>query len=293
LKYFIEFLLEKQIISPGKLLEAVLEQGSLVPSIPEIAFKCGILSEQQILEALVLKGRDSTSFQEACETLGFWSQDIANRIQSEAEKLAPPLTQILIQKSMIDSSHLTNALEQYLQSQNHIQPTQTQPVRVQPTQVQANEVKVSLPPFQAKTLPLTDLLPPEWIHSIQEITHRAETTSPESSSILKQLLHDFHKLKGIARLSNCTKLESLASNAENLLQIWTERKESMTISEITKITEALRLCLDLALRLRDVHGTIQEDDPNLNSDCISFSSQLGLLPSLFQPSTNQIKMEVA
>jgi hypothetical protein len=134
-KFFGEFLVEKKLIQPSALVEALLYQIEDLPSIARIMKDEKILSDEQIMQVLVCQQNNHCEFLAACEVMGLMNDKILFQIESAFKMKRKPLGEVLISLNLIDVKNLTKALDEFLSlaqpPSSFIQPELSKPT-VQP-----------------------------------------------------------------------------------------------------------------------------------------------------------------
>ena len=113
-KFFGEFLVEKKLINPSGLIEALLHQIEDLPSIPRIMKDEKILNDEQIIQVLSCQQKNHCEFLRACEMMGLVNDNIISQIESVFKTKRKPLGEILVSLNMIDIKNLTKALDEFL-----------------------------------------------------------------------------------------------------------------------------------------------------------------------------------
>lgn len=113
MKLFGEFLVEKGLLSEQQLLESVIEQLSVLPSVPEVLHKHGLLSHADLLKALKYQTKHKVDFVRACRILNVWTAQLESTVQQIVDEQREPIGQIFIKKGLLDSDQLTQALQDF------------------------------------------------------------------------------------------------------------------------------------------------------------------------------------
>ncbi len=113
-KLFGDFLVTKGLISEEILLEVLIDQVQGLPSIPEVVYKERLLLPQQQLEVLRAQTVNKCSYRQACEQLGYWNKNFADKLVTYLDAVRKPLGQLVMARTNIKISDLTKALDEYL-----------------------------------------------------------------------------------------------------------------------------------------------------------------------------------
>lgn len=113
-KLFGDFLVTKGLISEEILLEVLIDQVQGLPSIPEVVYRERLLLPKQQLEILRTQTVNKCSYRQACEQLGYWNKNFADKIVNYLDALRKPLGQLVLARTNVKISDLTKALDEYL-----------------------------------------------------------------------------------------------------------------------------------------------------------------------------------
>ncbi len=114
MKFFGEFLVEKNLVTDEVLVDALIEQLKSMPSLTEIAFETKLFPAKSFLSILSLQTNEKLDFKTAAEKLGLWSVEIEERVSRTLSEKKIPLGQILVRNGKVGFEDITKALDEYL-----------------------------------------------------------------------------------------------------------------------------------------------------------------------------------
>ncbi len=112
-KLFGQYLVEKSLVTESDVLAAVIEQIGSTRSQAEILYQTKMISEADLLKALVFQSSRKVDFKSACSKLGLWSSGIENELIQKQNSVKKPIGQILLDQGKIKSEDLNKALQDY------------------------------------------------------------------------------------------------------------------------------------------------------------------------------------
>ena len=115
MKLFGEFLVERGIITQFQLLEALIDQMRVLPPVCELVFQSKILTDEANLKILKEQSVRQTGYVEAASSLGFWTPEIATKLEELSAKQRIPLGAILIRKGFSKTENLSKALDEFVE----------------------------------------------------------------------------------------------------------------------------------------------------------------------------------
>lgn len=113
MKLFGEFLVEKGHIQEDILVQAIVQQVSLLPSAPEIILQRKLLPHNQLLAILKHQAQWQTDFSMSAQALGLWSPELRSAILKSIAEVRMPLGQILINMGALEAEALPHLLDEY------------------------------------------------------------------------------------------------------------------------------------------------------------------------------------
>lgn len=113
-KLFGDFLVERGLLQPEQLLEALVIQMEEMPPTASVVYRNNLLSHHQLLQVLGVQVREGVDFREACRRKDLWTGELTKALESQLSQVRQPIGQILHQKGWIDFKQLTDALDDFL-----------------------------------------------------------------------------------------------------------------------------------------------------------------------------------
>lgn len=253
-KLFGEYLLEKKLVTMEQLVSALAIQASELPSILEIIHKNKFLSHQQIYDCLVLQARKEVEFIQACKELGFWSDDLSQKIVGAVRKRRTPLGQILVQSGAIDFKALTGALDEYFSicddgGKEAPEQTDTSPKESEKEPVSSQEevsTKNASPPpetgdpaptqsppleggqeaFQFEFKEMEPAMKEQYLDtvSLRRVNQLTEISKNLGQDNLALALKELHTIRGAARFVGAPLTERIVAEIESLLDEMSQGK---------------------------------------------------------------------
>lgn len=260
MKYFGEFLVEKNLISVEKLTEALVEQVSQLPPACELAFKKQLLTPDQILTAFKVQSESGVDFIQACKQLNFWTTQIENQINQEISQLRIPLGQILAKKAYIDLPTLTKNLDLFLAQAAkegakapERTPVAAAPVAVAPiattpiaaalgqSQVESNTIDTNYPKLDPESLNEFTSQLTQAKFNILMATIRGVGANLSMQDVAKanivEIKKFLHTIKGVCRLYSLKFTEDLVASIEYGFSYVEENLASEKLSGFFTIAE--------------------------------------------------------
>lgn len=261
MKLFLEFMVEKKLITESQLLEVLIEQISTTPSLPVILYRHQILEPGKILAALGLQSKSQKDFKTACVELGFWNEKIQLEIESKLNSLRVPVETLLLQKKLVSPSQLSLVLAEYFKQ---------------------SEKKKSdwLEPSQSFSR-ISDVDSEIFLELVNEACkNRMQSLLSDLPgdfyNVALKIFHEFHFVKSAAVYFNLELTKNLAETAEDIL------KECLASSQspppaTAEITQLIKDVCAMLWQTRDVllntfseefaWTKLKDDLVRLNSDC--------------------------
>jgi hypothetical protein len=119
MKTFGQFLIDKNLISKPLLLDCILEQVSSLPGLSQLVKDKNLMDSEKILSAIETQSKDDIGFKEACTKLGFWNQDLEEKIKKESISLRTPIANIILKRGIISITDLTKALDEFFSNEKN------------------------------------------------------------------------------------------------------------------------------------------------------------------------------
>ncbi len=133
IRYFGEYLISKNAISPQDLARALITQTKEVPPVAELALEMNLLNPDEVVQAFHLQQERGLSFLWAVKALKGEKSDVVKGLESMIEEKRTPLGQILLNLKAIDLKSLTMMLDDYLsQAETPLESAVTEPQPVIP-----------------------------------------------------------------------------------------------------------------------------------------------------------------
>ncbi len=114
---FGKFLVDRGLLRPEQLLEALEQQQSAKVSIGRLAFQEGILPLEKVLEILSLQqelGEKRKSFGELAIELGYLDLAQRDELLRRQQRSTAPLAQVVVELGLLDFDLVKPALDEYL-----------------------------------------------------------------------------------------------------------------------------------------------------------------------------------
>jgi hypothetical protein len=192
MKLFGEFLVERGLVSEKDLVDAIIEQISLTPSLPVLVHQYGLLTHGELIRALGHQARSKKDFKSACQELGLWTDLHEAKVEELLAALRIPIGQILIKKNLLSFEVLRRSLDEFFADQkNGSKTTITSPATSVPM------VKDLGPVTPEKASRLVGLMSPAFLAELRKrLVSLSAAAAPAKAEILAVYLA-FHELRGI------------------------------------------------------------------------------------------------
>lgn len=113
MKIFASFLLDSGLLSAADLADAMIEQIMKTPHGIEIIYAKRLITPEQLLTIITLQNDEHLDFRSACLQLNIWKNEFSDIIEKEISHHRMTLSQILIEKGLIEQKILLPTLKQY------------------------------------------------------------------------------------------------------------------------------------------------------------------------------------
>lgn len=114
IRYFGEYLISKNAISPQDLARALITQTKEIPPLADIALEMDFLNAEEVVQAFHVQQEKGLSFLWAVKVLKGEQSEVVRNLESVIEERRTPLGQILLNLKAIDLKSLTLMLDDYL-----------------------------------------------------------------------------------------------------------------------------------------------------------------------------------
>lgn len=232
-KLFGDYLVGKKLLTEDQLLDILIEQLRDQPSIAEIIHEGTLLPRHQQLDILRIQNQDHCSYQQACEKLGVWTNELQQQVTTASEAKRTPIGQLLVKNTTLKFSDLAKALDDYLVDDSHpitvaipeVKPDMIEPLAVKVSKAQTTNTE--LPNFE-NTLPVESLLLVELLNIIHDskLYHiesnfnflKSCLSMPDAESRWDELIHtlvsDIKLMKESARFVRAELTENIFQTME-------------------------------------------------------------------------------
>ncbi|SMF29358.1 hypothetical protein [Pseudobacteriovorax antillogorgiicola] len=109
MSFFGTQLIDKGLIQKSDLVKALVSQSNQLPSPIQIVYEDGLLTAEQIIEAISDRDRGE-SFAATCKSLSYWNDEIDQKVKSIQKRERSPIGQILVDQFGVDLSTLSDEL---------------------------------------------------------------------------------------------------------------------------------------------------------------------------------------
>ncbi len=114
MKYFGEYLVEKKIVSPDSLVQAVLQQTQSQPLAAQIAFEKKLFSADEMIKIFSFQQEHQLDFFAAGHATGLLTTDKKQSIEQELQQHHLPLAGLLIKSGSVGAKDMVHALDEFL-----------------------------------------------------------------------------------------------------------------------------------------------------------------------------------
>jgi hypothetical protein len=114
MKYFGEYLVEKQIVSAENLVKALLEQTHKQPLAAQIAYDKKVLSPEEMIKVFGYQQDHSLDFISAGKQSGILTQEKYQQLEQELKRHQVPLSSLLLKNGSAGVKDLVHGLDEFL-----------------------------------------------------------------------------------------------------------------------------------------------------------------------------------
>lgn len=249
MKLFGEFLVESNAISEEQLLEALVAQLKLTPSVCQIVFENQLMSTTEILQILSHQARNKLGFIESAKELGLWNQNVAEKIEAQVALSRPPLGQIFAKHRILPIADLSRHLDEFLdtlKAEDLLQP-------------EANVIASDTSSFLEI---YSEGLHEGLINNVQLLTFWSEMSEADRMAVTDFLINHFHLFQNILKDAGLKEEEIFFNDLETLVREMAPAIPDYSAPKILKIQKSMEEVLAMAWRLRQSY-TEKNDPSNL------------------------------
>lgn len=311
MKYFGEFLVEKNILSADQLVKAVLKQTSTQPLAAQVSYDTRLLSAQELMQVFSFQQTHQVDFIAAGEATGLLTKEKKERLTRELHEFQIPLAKILMDDQIAQPKDLIHAMDEYLavaQVQVQIKDQVPHPGQAV-AQPLMTEPQVNLPSTKEASSPSKSLtsameftkIGPSFVQEFKDVLSEKKVTEminilnliqqnannkDLATSFLQDILKNIHVIRGLAKASKSLVMESLCSLmdkavVDQLKKIDTENSMDSIAADLSKrlipsLITGLHFCQALAQSVA-IHQTEETFYKNMtqNEEFSRFQKLLG------------------
>lgn len=266
-KLFGEFLLEKEIVTKTDLVNALVKQIKLIPSVTEIVLEHKLLPIENIYDVLLIQYQKKISFVEAAKELGCWSKVISDEVERRLSLVRMPLGEILIQNGAATIEVIVHAIDQFLsetkfdESQNTTTSSTSGSTNLVSEVVPLNLASVdfnnSSPSDSKNNLTNNDYaiffekFSMDSFLEIKVLLGFSQNIA-DSEKLAVKAMDFFHLIHGSARFCNLSILEKLFGHIEQIIQKEiTSGWSQLNASKLSELESNFTKLLELAWQIRE------------------------------------------
>lgn len=108
-----QYLLDKNLLSVEQVLEVMLEQLRLVPSLPEVLYELNILTKNDLLQIIIRQQLLGKDFLTCSYELGIMKQDILEKLFQKISSKQRAFSEIVLEKGFITTETLSKEVVNY------------------------------------------------------------------------------------------------------------------------------------------------------------------------------------
>ena len=117
---FSQYLIEHKKVTVQHVVEAMVEQARLIPSLLEIITSQKLMNSVDLYQALSHQQIFDLEFRTSLEELGFWTPELAEKIFQYLQNIRKPLGEILVEKGFMTEEAITPILLSYVEIASHV-----------------------------------------------------------------------------------------------------------------------------------------------------------------------------
>jgi hypothetical protein len=214
MKYFADYLIEKQVLTAEVVVKALVEQISHTPAPAIVVAEGQWMPAADLYRILKYQSEKNLEFIQAAQEIGLWTPEYTERLVADTKKARIPLGEILVKNKALTLSQLIKAVDEFLS-------------RKQGLDLETKNSALDLKEFEDSNLNSIDF------EILQELTFflngpkleswkkvAADLANPEVGWDRKKLgLHEllitFHTLLGIVQFAKLRNIEKIAIGRES------------------------------------------------------------------------------
>jgi hypothetical protein len=255
MKYFGEYLVEKQIVSAESLVQAVLQQCQSQPLVARIAFEKNFFTADEMIRIFSYQQEHQLDFLAAGHAAGLMSAEKRQTLDTELQSHHLPLAGILLKNGSIGVKELVHALDEFLSTAKTAVSPLVASAKVNPPPSSTN-----LPTFNFKPIDATfsnELQVALAANKIAEIVNVLQLVKQNASfkdlvqEFLQDVLRSIHIIRGLAKAAKAPVIDQICTDLDVAIVKELRSNQPNSIYIIEKLVPAIEQGFRFCEKLRD------------------------------------------
>lgn len=264
MKYFGEYLVEKKIVTPEKVVTAILQQTQNQPLIAQIAYEKNVFTADEMIRIFSLQQEHQMDFLNASRNAGLLTEEKWQIIDKELQQHHVPLASLLLKNGDLALKDLVHALDEFLSTAQRPQlvkeSSSNSPVRA--------SVNSEIPSFKFPKidptfgLELQGALSENKVAEIVNVLHLVKQNASVKELVqefLQDVLKNVHTIRGLAKAAQTPVIESLCSNMDLAIVKELRAEIPNTNHIINNLVPAIEEALHFCTKLRNAIAQYQSE----------------------------------
>jgi hypothetical protein len=245
--FFSEHLMDKNLCSHEQIIEALLEQMRLLPSVASLLYERKLLTAVDLYQILNNQQRHQLDFCSSAKNLGLWNKFLEEKLAKIVQEQQKPLGEILVEKGVLTLEQLNEAFVSYAETYAGAKDKPQKEKQLNPVLL-----KIYLSSFYQKFSPQTKLLI-EQIEQLQQDERNPKELSETFHNHMSRLLELFVQLRAETVFLGEEESQQATQSTVQLLRLMMETKTPIEIPTIVSLLKSSweilnALCHALSLR---------------------------------------------
>jgi len=114
MRFFGEYLVEKNILSTDQMIAALITQTNGIPTVAEIVHMKKLINAQDLMSIFKIQHENKSSFVEAAREIGVWNDQVQSEIDRHIQTVRVPIAQIIDDLKFAKIETIAKAFDEFL-----------------------------------------------------------------------------------------------------------------------------------------------------------------------------------
>ena len=114
MRFFGEYLVEKNILSTDQMIAALITQTNGIPTVAEIVHMTKLINAQDLMSIFKIQHENKSSFVEAAREIGVWNDQVQSEIDRHIQTVRVPIAQIIDDLKFAKIETIAKAFDEFL-----------------------------------------------------------------------------------------------------------------------------------------------------------------------------------